>query len=469
MFDSEEDDIFDGAFQEDLQRFEDMLKNGDSLFFDADRLETIIDHFLISNQFKKALDCVSHALSHFPYNNVFKIRKAQILSGTGKLNEALNILFEVEKIDPNDQELILTKASIYSQLRQTKRAIKYFEKALLQSDGEEKDEIYLDLAMEYQNLHNIPEAIRVLKDALESNKENETAVYELAFCYDQLGQLADAIQCYDDYINLHPYSFTAWYNLGNTYSKVNDSEKATWAYEYCTLINDSFASAYFNWGNALISLEKYRAAIDVFEKCMEIDGEDGLTLNYMGECFEQLEEYDLALHYYKRSIDLTPELADPWLGLGIVYDLMGDSVKGLNFIQKAIDMEPDNASFWHVFAGCSEKNGTIDLAMNAFKHALFLDPLNDQILFDYSKLWSTLSLVEARDFVEKYIKEQSIEGISQIELVRLNWLTGRQTIALTSYKDLVFSDQDTAKTLFLHFPEAENISQLVELYELIEE
>ncbi|MEO9257045.1 MAG: hypothetical protein ABI207_01610, partial [Crocinitomicaceae bacterium] len=106
MFDSEEDDIFDGAFQEDLQRFEDMLKNGDSLFFDADRLETIIDHFLISNQFKKALDCVAHALNHFPYNNVFKIRKAQILSGTGKLNEALNILFEVEKVDPNDQELI---------------------------------------------------------------------------------------------------------------------------------------------------------------------------------------------------------------------------------------------------------------------------------------------------------------------------------------------------------------------------
>ena len=51
MFDNEEEDYKDEAFHDDLEKFETMLKNGSSHFFDSDRLEMMLDRFMMSNQF----------------------------------------------------------------------------------------------------------------------------------------------------------------------------------------------------------------------------------------------------------------------------------------------------------------------------------------------------------------------------------------------------------------------------------
>jgi tetratricopeptide (TPR) repeat protein len=469
MFDNEEEDYKDEAFHDDLEKFEAMLKNGSSHFFDSDRLEMMLDHFMMSSQFKKALACVNHGLYHFPHNPTFKVRKAQVLSGTGKLNEALNLLMEVEKLLVDDQEYILTRASVHSQLRDSKSAVKYFEKALHQSDGEEKDEIYLDLSMEYQAMNDLTSAIRVLNEALESNPNNETAVYELAYCYDQIGNVKRAIKCYEDYLDMNPYSFTTWYNLGNAYSKAEDYEKAAWAYDYSIIINDNFSSAYFNLGNTYISLNKYRSAIESFEKCIEIDGEDGVTLDYIAEAYEQLEEYELALHYYKRSMDLSPELPDPWLGTGIVLDLMERSEEAIHFIRKAADMEPLNADYWHVLAGCALKLERFVEAEEALFKGLILNPSNEEILTDYAKIIASKDVAQAITLLEDYGEDAELNGESRLLLVKLYWLSGRQSDALLLYKDLVFSHSSVAKKLFLHFEEAQIIPQFVQLYELIED
>ncbi len=469
MFDNEEEDYKDGAFQDDLEKFEAMMQHGSSVFFDSDRLEMMLDHFLMNNHFKKALVCVNHGLYHFPGNPTFKVRKAQVLSATGKLNEALNLLMEVEKLVSDDQEYILTRASVHSQLRDAKSAIRYFERALQQSEGEEKDEIYLDLSMEYQAMSDLKSAIRILKEALDSNPENETAVYELAFCYDQLGDVEKAIGCYEKYLDVNPYSFTTWYNLGNAYSKADDYEKAAWAYDYSILINDGFSSAYFNLGNTYISLGKYRSAIETFEKCIELDGEDAVTLDYIGEAHEQLEEYELALHYYKRSMDLAPELPDPWLGTGIVLDLMGRSAEGIHFIRKAAEMESMNPDYWHVLAGCALKLEFINEAEEALKKGLSLLPSSEEILVDYAKLIALTDMELAISTLEEYGEEHELNGESRLLLIKLYWLSGRQSDALLLYKDLVFLHATVAKKLFLHFEEAELIPQFIQLYELIED
>jgi tetratricopeptide (TPR) repeat protein len=468
MFDNEEDEYAEGAFQEDLERFEHMLRTGSAEFFDSDRLEMMLDHFMMNNQFKKALDCVEHALYHFPVQTIFKVRKAQVLSATGKLNEALRILMEVEKLVGTDQEFLLTCASVYSQLRDSKNAVRYFERALEQGEGEEKDEIFLDLAMEYQSMGDMEASIRILKRAIAHNPDNETAVYELAYCYDMLGKTDEAIACYEKYIDVSPYSFTAWYNLGNAYSKAENYEKAAWAYDYSILINEDFSSAYFNLGNTYISLSKYRSAIDAFEKCLELDGDDGITLDYIAEAYEQLGEYDLALLYYKRSMDLAPELPDPWLGTGIVLDLMGKTAEGIHFIRKAALMEPENADYWHVLAGCAGKLGLVDEVKDALLRGLTLAPENDEILCDYARILATEHLEEAIHVLESYGEDVQIKGLSRLLLVKQYWLAGRQSDSLFLYRELVLFHPELAKQLFEQFEEAAVIPQFLQLYELLE-
>ena len=469
MFDSEEEEYRDSAFYDDLERFETMIKKGSSEFFDSDRLEMMLDHFIMNNQYRKALACVDHALYHFPMNITFKVRKAQVLSGGGKLNEALNLLLEVERFVQEDQEYLLTRASVHSQLRDSKSAVRYFEKALAQSSGEERDEIYVDLSFEYQALDDYDSAIRILTEAVSENPENESAVYELAYCFDQKGDIEEAVKCYEVYLDFNPYSFTTWYNLGNAYSKAENYEKAAWAYDYSILINDNFTSAYFNLANAYVSLNKFRMAIECFEKCLELDGEDAVIVNYIAEAYEQLEEYDLALHYYRLSRELSPELPEPWLGTGIVLDLQGKENEAIHFIRKAVELEPNNQDYLHVLGGCELKVGDLEAAEVAYSKGLSLDPSNEDLLIDYIKLVAVNDLETGVEQLEQFISENQLEGVSKLLLVKLYWMVGKQSDALLLFKDLVFLRPNVAKKLFLHFEEAEMIPQFIQLYELIEE
>ena len=399
--DDDEENYFDGNLNEELDRFEKSL-NGEPLgFMDSDTLEAIIDHYLIQGNYSKANICAEIGIQQFPFIPMFTLRKAQAISANGQLKEALNLLSHLEKKGNTSCEHFLTKASIFSQLRDSKTAIKYFTEALCVAEQEDKDEIFVDLAMEYEAARDFKNAVRILNQALEANPANEVAIYELAFCYDQMEDFTSAIKCYSDFIDENPYSFTAWYNLGNAYSKSENFEKAIWAYDYCLLINEDFSPAYFNLGNAYLSEEKYLLSIQNFERCIELDGEDGLTLCYLGECNEQLGNLEEAKQFYYKSLELMPELSDAWLGLGIVKDLEGDLQTAIGFIEKAISFDTSNPGYLHVLAGALEKTEDVVLTNDTYLKAFSMDLTNEEILTDYVNfLVKSTFLKEASSFLE---------------------------------------------------------------------
>lgn len=464
MFEDEEDN-YDGNFNEDLERFERSLKGEAIGFIDGDQIECIIDHYLINGHYAKASACADLGINQFPFNALFFLRKAQAISAMGQLKEAMDLLAQVEKMEVPSCEFYLTKAAIFSQLKDSKRAIKYFREALNLSEMEDKDEIYLDLAMEYENDNDFQSAILVLKEAIRFNPQNEGAIYELAYCYDSVNEIEKAIKCYSDFIDENPYSFTAWYNLGNAYSKLENYERAIWAYDYCLLINEDFSPAYFNLGNAYLSSDKYQLSIDNFEKCMQLDGEDGLALCYIGECYEQLGNYDLAKHYYYRSIEFLPDLPEAWLGLGIVNDLQENTVEGIQLILKAIKLDPSNGSFYHVLAGAYEKIELIDDANAAYQLALELDNSNEEALTDYIEFLLDLNLInEALDYVSKLVTSSELELVKNLIITNLYWLLNKKDEALSLLIYCITEDEEKSKKIFSLYPDLQNESKIVNLF-----
>jgi tetratricopeptide (TPR) repeat protein len=362
-------------------------------------------------------------------------------------------------------EFLLTKASIFSQIKDSKNAIKFFREALAISEPEDRDEIYLDLAMEYENLNDYRNAVMVLKEAIKSNPHNEGAIYEIAFCYDQLGEYSSAIQCYSDYIDENPYSFTAWYNLGNAYSKVENFDKAIWAYDYCILINEDFGPVYFNLGNAYMSQEKFLLAIEQFHKCMEVDGDDPMALCYIGEAHEQLNELELAAHFYRRSLELAPMLPDAWLGLGIVEDLKGNTKEALVLIHKAAELDPENAGIYHVLAGAYEKLEDLQQAEEFYQLSLALDPSDEECLTNFMELLQERSLVEAHTYIEDFITNIGGNKLAQVLQVNVLWLLGRKTEALELFMTCTSFDKKKAKEIFEINPSLLQVQEFVHLAE----
>ena len=463
--DEEEDNYFDGNLNEELDRFEKSLKGEPLGFMDSDTLEAIIDHYLIQGNYSKANLCAEIGIQQFPFISMFTLRKAQAISANGQLKEALNLLSQLEKKGNTSCEHFLTKASIFSQLRDSKTAIKYFTEALHIAEPEDKDEIFVDLAMEYEAARDFKNAVRILKQALETNPANEVAIYELAFCYDQMEDFTSAIKCYSDFIDENPYSFTAWYNLGNAYSKSENFEKAIWAYDYCLLINEDFSPAYFNLGNAYLSEEKYLLSIQNFEKCIELDGEDGLTLCYLGECNEQLGNLEEAKHFYYKSLELMPELSDAWLGLGIVKDLEGDLQAAIGFIEKAISFDTSNPGYLHVLAGALEKTEEVELTNDTYLQAISMAPSNEEILSDYINfLVKNNFLKEATHFlVPLESDDETITLVRDLHLFAIRYIYFQDDTYLSLFINAQAINKTVTEEIISFYPDLLNDPKIVNL------
>lgn len=472
MFDEEDeenDGLFDDRFNSELKRFEQMLEEEDAYYFDAEILEQIVEHFIIKNQLKKGLKATEFAMEQHPSYSVFELRKAQILSTTGQLKESLTILLSLEKIDPYNTEVYITKASVFSQLRDHAKAIKYYEKAIEVAEEfnhtEDLEEIRFDLAMEYESIHNYPKAIRVLSDIIDNDPNNEAAIYEIAYCYERTGNFDKCIEYYTKYIDNNPYSFTAWYNLGNIYFLKNNIEKALWAYDYSIIINEDFASAHFNMGNLYMQIQDYEKALKAYQKCADLDDNDALTLSYLGEAYERLERYDEAMKCYEKSRGINPGLAEPWLGIGIILELRGETSQAVNFITQAVQIQPENSNYRLVLGEALYKSERYTEAETQLERAIQLDPDYSEAIVLLGQIKQEFSLEEALEFLLGLENLNTLDSSVRLLLSSLLWYTGQKTESLLLFKKEYLIDKGSVKTLFLYLPEAKNIPDFLRIIE----
>ena len=453
MFDDEEEEeLYGGDINEDVKVFNDMYDSGSYQYFDSDRIEAIIDHLLVTNQYKKARWAADHALTHFPYNSLFMLRKAQALSLGGELKEALRLLGHLEKIELNSIDLMLTMASCFSQLRDADSAVKYYKKALALADEEDRADIYIDLAMEFENQGDYNAAIQLLKQAIKDDEQNESLVYELAYCFDQIEAYDESIQCFLDYIDVDPYSYTAWYNLGNAYFRKNDFEKAIWAFDYCIIVNEDFSPAYFNMGNTYMELERVDKALEYYEGCLKLDGDDGMVLCSIGECYEELGNYNKAYASYVQSTEHFPQLADAWLGRGIVSDLLGHQNRAISELKVAVSLEPENSEYLHTLATVYEGKGMIDEAVSTYEEALKIGKQEGNLLFDYLKCLAFDSPMRALEQLNNQPKWLEEDAGMQV-LIYIYWNLNRRTDALLIFESLLVKNKELITEVMKAFPE----------------
>ncbi|MCB0478097.1 MAG: tetratricopeptide repeat protein [Crocinitomicaceae bacterium] len=440
--------------------FEEVINSNTNKYFDPELLEGIIDYYIFKSDYEKALKCVDFCIEQHPNYMVFQLRKAQICSSLGDVKLSLELLSKVEVLDPNNEEVYLTKASCYSQLKDHERAIKYFEKVLEIAEGDDTlDDVLLDLAIEYQHVGEMYKAIDALKKALMLNPQNETVLYELAYCYDQVNNLEDSIQFYKFYLEDNPYSFTAWFNLGNSYSKMGDFVKAIDAYKFCTSINEDFAPAYFNMATCYNEQERIEEAIESLNECVRVDPEDAQTIGYLGELYEKKEDYNKAIEFYVKAIEMDDQLAAAWFGIGMVKVNLEEFDEAISYILKSLDIEENNSEYWQFLGLCYYKERRFNEAEEAYVRAISADPTNSEALIDFTKIKEEYNKQDALDFLETIVTIYNINDESKAYLVKLYWELGFRTDAMFCFRDLIRTNPNSIKSLFLHFPEAKEIPE----------
>ncbi|MFO7999054.1 MAG: hypothetical protein R6U86_08760, partial [Bacteroidales bacterium] len=159
-----------------VERFEAHTGLRESLYFDVNDFEEIMEYYMTAGNYKTALRVSVFASRMHPGSVSLMLKKAQVLAAVNKEERALKILAEVEVLEPYNNDVYLTKGAIFSQMRNYEKAIEEYNKAIFGAD--EPDYVYCNIAFEYENLGNFDKTLEYLGKALEVNPDNDLAIYE---------------------------------------------------------------------------------------------------------------------------------------------------------------------------------------------------------------------------------------------------------------------------------------------------
>src|SRR5690554_95279 len=106
-----------------LTKFESMLKTNHILFFDSEEFENIIHHYLTLGKISLAKKAIKLSLQQHPDSINLKLFKVEVLVFEDKLSEADALLNELHDLEPNNEEIYIQKANIFSKKDNHKKAI----------------------------------------------------------------------------------------------------------------------------------------------------------------------------------------------------------------------------------------------------------------------------------------------------------------------------------------------------------
>lgn len=362
-----------------VDRYEAMLSDNAPAFFDLMELESLIEHYLQQGRHRKAQHVLKFASSLYPESLSLQLREAQLMAGKGELKMAIPRLRNLLAFEPTNDEIHLTLATLYSQLDQHQEAIHHYRQALDLGDAAYRGDLYIDIALEYENIGHWEHAVEVLNEALLENPDNETALHELGFCFESMGLHEEAIAAFQRFVDRHPYSCPGWYNLGNALQRTGRFPAAVDAYEYALVIDEGFSPALLQKATALTMVEDYDQALECYREAMLLDAPQANIYTLMGECKERMGQLSEAEEYYCCAIELDAEFADAHVGLGVVSEMREDWTGSLKHFEKAMELDPLNVEYHILLGGILKKIGMHDEAGLIYANAMRLEPDNLEV------------------------------------------------------------------------------------------
>ena len=464
-----EKDFFqeDGDLQEILGRFENMLNKLEAYFFDVHEFERIIDHYLDTNHFSKAIDAVRFGQNQHPGSTTLQIKEAQVYAEKGESIKALSMVKKLERIAGSNNEVFMLKGMILNQLGRVTEAEQAFEKAL-ELSYENVEEILYDIALSFQYVNQFKTALHYLGKAHKRNPTKLSILYDLAYCHDRLHDFDRSIGYYEAYLDIEPFSENVWYNLGLLYFKKENFRKAVECYDFSLAINDQYSSAVFNKANALANLGEYDDAIGTYKECILLEPENVLAHCYLGESLEKLEQYDEAISWYEKATKVDPSFSESWYGIAVCYLFQKLYQDALFYVNKAISLDKDNPDFWFTLGNIHTHLGGHTDAVKAYSRTTELDPYDDEAWINLAHLeFKQGSTEKAINILKDSYSHTFDIGIVNFHLSAYYHLTGDADQSLKFFETglkLDYSEHRSVVKISPRMPEDPDFTSLLEKY-----
>lgn len=449
-----------------LSKFESMLKTNNVYFFDSVEFEEIIQHYLDNGKHSLANKAVKLGLEQHPTSIVLKLLKVELLIFQDKLQKATSLITEIEAVEPNNEELLIQKATILSKDNRHKEAIDTLKKVLSFTD--DPVDIWSMIGMEYLYLDDFENARLNFANCIDVDYEDYSSLYNVVYCYDMESNHEEAIQFLNSYIDTNPYCEVAWHQVGRQYFVLNRFKEALRAFDFAVLIDEGFIGGYLEKAKTLEELQRYEEAIQNYLITIELDDPTAFVYVRIGECYQKLEDFDTAIKFYKKAVHEDPLLDKGWLLLTNLYQQVEDYQKALYYIAKALHIDENNPVYWRKYAEINLKLNFYEEVIKAFQKCLALEDTSLEIYVGLADVMVFLG--DYYDALKILVKaKNNFKDFAEIEyrLCGLFMLTGKEKYSLLHLKNGLAIDAEyriIVKELYPTVFENEKVQKLIKNY-----
>ena len=286
-----------------------MIKDSDNLFndfaakslSDSEVIREVAHIYLDKKKYNDAIIVIEGMLKSLPGSSDIHYAAGMAYNAINDKETAIAHFKQVPQGSKFYQNSVIQISFLYQELGKIREAINLLEN-LIKNDPD-KPELMLYLASFYEENEEFYKAEKVLKKAIEIDPENIELHFRLGVVYDKWDKKDAAIESMKTVISLEPHNANALNYVGYIYAElgINLDEAERLIKEALKhmpddgYITDSLGWIYYKKG-------RFKDALKLLKKAVDLAPDDPIILEHLGDVYLKMTNKKKALMFYERSL-----------------------------------------------------------------------------------------------------------------------------------------------------------------------
>ena len=377
-------------FKNILAKYEGMVQNHTSIYFDAEDLVDIADYYVSIGNEEEAEKAIDYSLTLHPTDTDSLIYKIRSLSYKGRKNDASQLIKLIE--DPNDREVMFLKAELLLEENLHVEAEKIYME--IAENENESLEILMDIAICYIDANKLEDAEKWIEKIRSKgyNLDNSQKFRDLwcDFCT-AFGFLEKGIETFQKSLEENPYSIKHWNGLSQCYLSQMNLEKANEAIDFSLAIDEKNQEAREIKAYCHMLGNNHEEAITIYKDLLKTSTPSNKKYIYekLGLNYIQCYKFEDALVYYQKWLKEYPQMtnyekSEIYSHIASCYCNIKRPAEGLQYINAVLDADPFNSTAIIQKAILHIQLGEEDAGKQLFDKALSFCPEDERDMMLYS-------------------------------------------------------------------------------------
>ncbi len=212
-------------------------------------------------------------------------------------------------------------------------------------------EVLNNMGIIFRRLNLFEDSIMILQDAKKADDKNETTLYNLGSTYKQKGDYKRAAECFNEVLEIKPDDALAYNHLGTVYSLCKDYNKAIDSYKMGLRIDPNHPFLNYNLADIYKLQKRYDEAIFSYNAALKIKPNWCEPLIGIADCYVKTGEFQKAISAYKTIIGIRGANEVDYSAIAQLYEVQKNEVQAEHYYQKAVKI---NKNFLTAVLGYSK-------------------------------------------------------------------------------------------------------------------